>query len=50
MLLRRQRDKIRDELEELLGNSLEEEIEASLADCEELVVNIMPSLVPNEWN
>lgn len=35
--LRRQRDEIRDELEELLGNSLEEEIESSLNDCEELV-------------
>jgi len=33
----RQRDKIRDELEVILGGSLEEEIESSLADCEELV-------------
>ncbi|CAG8645009.1 7943_t:CDS:1, partial [Paraglomus occultum] len=36
--LRKQRDKLREELEELLGDSLLKEIEFALDDCEELVI------------
>jgi len=36
--LRSKRDKLRDELEGLLGDSLVEEIEFALDDCEDLVI------------
>jgi hypothetical protein len=36
--LRRQRDKLRDALEEKLGDNLVEEIQSTLDDCEELIV------------